>query len=120
MPLPNRTKAFDKSLDKALSKYPKSKEGLERGLENIDRTSGDRYPGFQSAHLRKCRLPLSEYNISSRKGLRVVFLVTDGGSIVPVVVYKKGQPQRETEVVRLIKSALKDVLTELRSHGGPA
>ncbi len=116
MPLVKRTKAFDRTLEKALSKYERSRGSVEKALNDTNKVDGDAYPGFGENHIRKKRIALVEYGLRPPKGLRFVFLVTDDGECVPICVYKKGKPLQENEVKKLIKAALKEGIAELSEN----
>lgn len=74
---------------------------------------GDIYPGFGEVNVRKIRIGLPEYSISSRKGLRLIFFYSwEKRVIIPLHIYKKGKYEENT-VLRKIKKALKDILKEL-------
>ena len=117
---PRRTRTFEASLDRALAKYPRSRDSVESTLEAIAANPGlgSRYPGFVEFQVFKARVALKEYGLSERKGLRVIYLVATSGSVVPILAYKKGEPAKEHEVKARAVRALKQIIEELQDPEG--
>lgn len=113
--LAHRTRTFDRALDKALKKFPRSREFVEGEIQSATQDSGDAYPGFgENQKIRKVRIELPEYNLKAAKGLRFIFLVWGENDIIPILAYKKGSPPQEHTVKSLIKKALSDITSEIR------
>lgn len=106
---------FERQLKDIIKKFPKSENSIHESIESLSENPmvGDHIPGLRPYHLRKLRLPLKEYGISKRRGLRVVFLIINK-IVLTVTIYYKGDYKSETDSVELIKKNLKEIL-ELQS-----
>lgn len=110
-----RTKSFEVRAKSIIKKYRKSESTIEKYIQALkdNPEQGDIYPGFGEVNVRKIRIGLPEYSISSRKGLRLIFFYSwEKRVIIPLHIYKKGKYEENT-VLREIKKALKDILKEL-------
>lgn len=91
-------------------------KGIQEAIFSLQTnpTRGNIYPGFGEITVRKVRIPLPEYRLSSSKGLRLIFLVSkEKNCIVPISIYKKGAFKREYQVKKRIKDNLKEILKEI-------
>lgn len=85
-------------------------------IECMNGLTGDKYPGFGGNEMRKVRIPLPEYNISARKGLRLIYLcILEKKILIPIYIYKKGLYQ-ETKTKNKVKGNLNSILTEIDSN----
>jgi hypothetical protein len=106
---------FQRQLKDILKKFPNSKNSIEKSIDALAQnplSAGDRIQGlFTDIHIRKIRLPIEEYNISQRKGLRVILLVLEEQQeTLTITIYYKGNYKSEDEVRKLIKKNLKEIL----------
>jgi hypothetical protein len=107
--------AFKRSLKDVLDKFPKSKKAIEKHITDltINPEQGDIYPGFNQQIVRKTRVNLKEYNLSSKKGLRFIFLsLPDKGILLPLHIFKKGEYKQEQQVKKDIITKLRSILSE--------
>jgi len=107
---------FKSEFEKILGTYPKSEERIQEVISSLQNNpnQGNIYPGFGEITIRKVRIPLSEYKLSSSKGLRFIFLVSkEKNCLVPLCIYKKGAFKREQQVKEQIKNNLKNILKEI-------
>jgi len=107
---------FERQLKEIFKQYPKSEETTRSEIRGLDKNfkPGNRFPGFGLLHVRKIRFPLKEYNLGVSKGLRIIFmLIEEKYTVVPLVIYKKGQMAGESDVINLVKTQLKAALAEL-------
>jgi len=101
-----------------LESYLRSEKGIQELIFSLQTNPnrGNIYPGFGELTIRKLRIPLPEYRLSSSKGLRFIFLVSkDKNCIVPISIYKKGAFKREYQVKERIKDNLNKILKEIDS-----
>lgn len=111
-----RLPPFDRQVRDICKKFPNSQKDIEKAIEALGKNplNGDGYPGFGQFRIRKWRVALNAYNISERKGLRLIFMVIEEKFLIlPLVLYKKGQIPSEQDVLKLTKSKLKEILAEL-------
>jgi hypothetical protein len=111
-----RFPAFDRLLQETLKKYPLSLPNISRLIDSlpVNYQEGEVYPGFGGLQVRKLRLPLKEYGLGKRKGLRLLCLVApEKGQIVPLMIYKKGEFASESKVVAEARKLLAALLSEL-------
>lgn len=107
---------FSRQLKELLDTYSKSKKDIESDIADIITTpiQGDRVPGFSTLHVRKTRLPLKEYDIGKRGGLRLVYMVNDELKwILMIAIYSKKGYKKESVVQRMVKDNLKSILSSL-------
>lgn len=112
------TRAFRVSRKNALKKYAQSTKHVDKVVDSLKENpyQGVRWPGFSELSVRKLRVDLPEYKISSRKGLRLIYLHHPGKDIVcPLLLVKKATYQ-EQELMKQTKEALKKVLQELEQQ----
>jgi hypothetical protein len=111
-----RTSTFLRWFDKTLCGYKNSIGATNKTIDSLaeNPNQGDSVPGFQQHSARKMRMALKAYSIGKSKGLRLWYLVSDEKQcVIPVYIHKKGEPQKETDVVDNFKSALRGVLSDL-------
>jgi hypothetical protein len=105
---------FERQLKSITKKFPKSENSILNSLDEIykDPLRGDRIPGLGSNHLRKIRVPLVEYKISKRKGLRVILLLIEKEGITDIIntaIYYKGDYKSEDKITESIKKNLREI-----------
>ena len=108
--------SFERLLKSICKKYPQSATAIQNEIEGLATSpeQGFVYPGFNPFQVRKFRIGLKAYRLSSARGLRLIFLHLPNKAIVaPLVIYKKGHPGAEHEVKKMVLAALKDILKEL-------
>ncbi|MHB1350095.1 MAG: hypothetical protein ACYCYR_09505 [Desulfobulbaceae bacterium] len=111
-----RLPSFDRQAKKALKPFPRSVPHVDAAIDGLSLSphSGDRYPGFGPVEVRKARIGLPEYDISPRKGLRVLFLfLPTKDKVVPLACYLKRDFGSEHAVRQLVKDSLKQIEQEL-------
>ena len=111
-----RFSSFTRHLTSICKKYPQSKAAIELEIANLALVpeKGFAYPGFNPFQVRKIRIGLRAYRLSSARGLRLIFLYLPEKSLVaPLLIYKKGKPAQEHKIKKLVLNALKDILDEL-------
>lgn len=106
---------FDRQLHSIFKKYKKSEKSVKDEIEALKENPalGDRMPGFSPLWVYKYRIALKEYDISKRRGLRVVYMVIDKTYLVMIAVYYKGDYRSESETVKMIREHLKEANEEL-------
>ncbi|WP_291323774.1 hypothetical protein [Desulfonatronospira sp.] len=107
---------FESNKKSVLKKYPHSSATIENAIQGLVSRpeQGDLYPGFEGFQVRKIRIALPEYKLSSRKGLRLLFLYYEARKIVvPLYIYKKGD-YKESQVKKATIEALKQVLEAMQ------
>jgi hypothetical protein len=110
--LPRRP-AFANRLQALFKKFPKSEKAITGILEGLkdDPFQGDRLSGIGSAHVRKLRIPLKDYEIGKSAGLPVLFLLDEiGCRLLFVVIYHKGKGLKEHEILNLAKDVVREHL----------
>jgi hypothetical protein len=110
-----KTAAFALTLEEVLDAYPLDGESVCEYLNTLPLrfSKGDLCPGY-GVEVRKLRISLPRYNISSRKGLRLLVLKPKQGEIlIPVAIYKKGRFKKESDAVALVKRKLREILQEI-------
>ena len=98
--------------------YPKSETATVDFIGGLAAApiQGSQLGGYTGYNLRKARLKLKAYQMGKSKGLRLIFLlVPDKQRVLPVALWKKGQPQSETAVIALINSQLAKVLADTKA-----
>lgn len=123
MPLDLRwTKAFQNAFSRALSSYPLAADDVKCAIRELT-TAPERgaiIPGL-AATLRKLRIPLKRYSIGKSHGLRLLYIVRNQpAAVIPVYIYKKGRPQKESDVRENVRGALKAVHDELQARAADA
>jgi hypothetical protein len=100
---------FNRQLKEIVKKFSKSEKYINKAIDGLVDSiySSDVIPKLNGT--RKLRLPLPEYKISKRKGLRIIFIVS-GGKLLPVAIYYKGHMNDESDIIEMIKSNLKEIL----------
>lgn len=109
------TDAFERVRRRVIKSYPFAANDVSTSLAVIaDRPEiAPVCPGFAPFTIRKQRVAMREYKIPERKGLRLIYMVSDG-AVVPVHLYKKGHPPQEHQVVAEVKAQLRAIIEELR------
>jgi plasmid stabilization system protein ParE len=108
--------AFERLLKIPCNHYPLAEKAIRQEIAALGKNpeSGVVYPGFHPFQVRKHRIGLRAYRLSASRGLRLIFLhMPEKGLVVPLVIYKKGEPGREHEVKKLVVTQLQTVLAEL-------
>lgn len=119
MPLNNviRPKCFDTQLNNILKKFHKSNNSINNeiaGVGNHNPYPGDLIPGFYPDLIYKWRLPLKEYQIAARSGLRVIYLFhKESETIIMIAVYYKGDFRSESDTQKMIRRNLKTIIDQL-------
>ena len=111
-----RLPAFDRQCKVVYKTYPQAEREIDDEIEALGRRpdAGDVYPGFHPFWVRKVRIGLRAYRLSSARGLRLIFLhFPDKGKVYPLVLYKKGMHGSEKDVRDLIRRQLAAILDEL-------
>ena len=105
---------FTQELKHILNKFPKSENSILKHIVelSVNPNQGSVVLGSPDFQVRKIRIGLKEYRISSSKGLRLMFLVKQK-NIVLLHVYHKADYKREHKELNRVKAALKLVLKEL-------
>ena len=107
---------FERRLKKLLKKYPNSATAISKEIKALAQKpeSGVVYPGFNPFQVRKLRIGLRAYRLSSARGLRLIFLYLPEKQLVaPLVIYKKGGVASEQQVQKLILTSLVELQAEL-------
>lgn len=107
------TETFKKDFDKALGKYPLSRNVTKDNVNSLPSIFqyGKIVMGFPQQP-RKNRLPLSAYNIGKSGGLRLVSIL-QGSLYHPIKLYAKSAEYEENVIRKSIKKALDEILSEL-------
>ena len=111
--------SFKSELVRLLESYPLSEKSIRATIIALQTNPncGNIYPGFGPLTVRKLRIPLPEYRLSSSKGLRFVFLVSqEKVCLVLISIYKKGRFKKEHQVQKHIKNNLVRILNEIESN----
>lgn len=110
------TAAFERVRNKVIKSYPFAAKDVSSSLTAIAERPemAPVCPGFSPLTIRKQRIAMREYKIPERKGLRLVYMVSEN-AVVPVHLYKKGHPPQEHQVVAEVKAQLRAIIEELSS-----
>ena len=111
------TVSFSRALDHALTNYCHSTERIKEYIKEVlpaKPDEGELVPGFQGLEVRKVRIPLKEYKIGKRGGLKLYYLVKDD-LIIPLYIYPKKKNYSEAEIKQKAYSLLKSILEELKN-----
>lgn len=110
---PVLTASFEAGRKKLLKRYPLAESAIQKALGILAACpeTGDAYPGFAPAVVRKTRLGLARYGIGARRGLRLLHLARpDKGKIAFLLIYKKGDFKTEAAVKASLVQALREYL----------
>jgi hypothetical protein len=114
-----RTEAFEAQLRECLKRYSQSLASVNEEIDKLpgNPDQGNAYPGFGTVTVRKVRLPLKEYRLSKRDGLRLIYLVLPAKSLLaPIAIYRKGTFKKEELVIALVREQLRAILTEVSNN----
>lgn len=117
-----RFRSFDRQIKTVLKTYPNSAKAIEKEISGLadNPEKGIVYPGFAPFKVRKIRIGLKAYRLSSSEGLRLIFLhLPDKFLVAPLVIYKKGTLASEQQAKELIINGLKDILAEIKREELP-
>ncbi len=110
---------FKSEFERLLDSYSRSEKSIRSMIFSLQTNPnrGNVYPGFGTLTVRKLRIPLPEYRLSSSKGLRFIFLVSqEKNALVFISIYKKGLFKKEQQVKKHIKNNLESILNEIESN----
>jgi hypothetical protein len=112
----HRFSSFERHLKAIIKKYPLAESAIVAEINGLANNpiQGDCYPGFHPYQVRKVRVSLRAYHISSSGGLRLIFLYfPDTSMVAPLVIYKKGKPASEHEVKKMVLGVLHEIIQEM-------
>lgn len=106
-----RPRCFDRQFDALIKKFKRSKDDIEEELSSLQKNplKGDQIPGLNPLYVYKYRIGLKAYNIGKRKGLRVIYLVLEN-SLILIAIYYKGDYTSESDMQKMIRNHLKEIL----------
>jgi len=109
----DRPPCFVHQLETLSKIFPNAKNSINKDLLSLVKNpeQGNQIPGYHGIGLYKARLPIKEYKISKRDGLRVIYLIND--SFIFVAIYYKKKVNKEKIVQRLIKKNLGEIISML-------
>ncbi|MCR4291260.1 MAG: hypothetical protein NUV76_00115 [Candidatus Kuenenia sp.] len=109
-----RHNCFSHQLETIVKKFHQSEKSIKGYIKSIPANpfQGVRVPGLgHSFHLRKQRIPLKEYKIGARGGLRIIYLVDESNHLIYFIsIYCKNDYKKEAAIVEMIKNNLKSIL----------
>ena len=105
---------FRNELKWILNKFSKAKEEIQQQIKKLSNNpkQGSVIPGFSGYEVRKIRIGIRKYNLSKRKGLRLIFLVKEN-KVVLCHIYRKSDYKSEAEELNKTKESLGQILKEL-------
>lgn len=109
-----RREPFEKDLSRTVKQFSKSQRSINTIIDSLVKNpiQGDRIPGFKGVLLYKIRIPLKEYNIGKRGGLRLIYMVDMSNKwVLPVTIYCKNDHRDEGDIIKLTKNSLKAILS---------
>lgn len=111
-----RHACFQNQLDTLTERFKNSKTTIVKHLDILktDPFKGDRIPGHGNMHMRKLRVPLKEYKIGKRGGLRLVYMIFESNKqLLMVAIYSKRDYKTESSIQNMLRDNLKSILASL-------
>ncbi len=98
------TSHYSSHLESLFETYPNSKASIEEEIntKTPDFTLTNKIR-FLNTGIRKLKIPLTEYEISTRRGLRLIYIIAKN-KIWLITIYSKSEFNRGREINRLIKA----------------